>query len=123
MNVVIQRIIELLEELRNKYGICKEDLEKNGSIIYANGNDGTAFDWKVNDRLCEFGYGVKDGSVWAFKLMADRWGDAEVYCYPHGEMRPVETITRTIATEREAEKLKNIMMEHADNKRLYNCTL
>ena len=123
MNRLIQKIVDVLEDARLKYEIEKEELERNGVIIYANGNDGTDFDWDVNNRSCEFGYGVKDGSVWAFKLLVDSSGDGTIYCYPHGEMKPVETIRTVLMDKYEAEELKNIMLETADGNMMWNCTL
>lgn len=123
MNPVIKNIVELLEEARNKFGIRKEDLEKNGAVIYANANDGTDFDWEANDRLCEFGYGTKDGGVWAFKLCISRYGDAVVYCYPHGESSSVEEIERNLASPQEMAELKKIMEKCADDRCRYDCTL
>ncbi len=120
---MIQKIIDLLEEARQKYNIPKSKLEKNGKIIYANGNDSTQFDWYCNNMLCEFGYGVEDGSVWAFKLLLDKNGNAEVYCYPHGESRAVDTITKKIMTKSEVYKLYLLMLEKADNKGLWDKTL
>ena len=123
MNKTLEKIVALLEEARVKHGTKKETLEKNGEVIYANGNDGTVFDWEVNSRLGEFGYGVKDGSVWAFKCHIEQHGTAEVFCYPNGEPRPVEVIERELASPEEMRALYNLMIESADNRRLFNKTL
>ena len=123
MDKLIKKVVDFLEEARIKYDIPLEELEKGGQITYANGNDGTDFDWEANDRLCEFGYGVKSGDVWAFKLLLDRWGYAEIYCYPHGEAQSVEKLEKQLMTEEEAEDLKYLMKRHADNKGRYDCTL
>lgn len=120
---MIQKIIDLLEEARKKHNVPKSELEENGKVIYANGNDSTPFDWECNGRLCEFGYGTKDGSVWAFKLLLDANGEAEVYCYPNGENQPVDTISKKIMTEDEVYNLYQLMMEKADNKGLWDKTL
>ena len=118
-----QKIINLLEEARKKHNVSKAELEYNGKVIYANGNDGTDFDWECNGRLCEFGYGTKDGDVWAFKLLLDENGEARVYCYPHGEGCPIDTITKKIMTEDEVYELYLLMLEKADNKELWDKTL
>ena len=122
-NILIQKIVDALEEARIKYNIAKEDLDKNGAIVYANANDGTEFDWTMNERLCEFGYGVKDKDVWAFKLLLNTEGDCTIYCYPNGELKPIETIKRNLMSAVEAECLKNIMMNAADDEAKWNCTL
>ncbi len=123
MNILLQKICDFLEEARVKHNISKADLEKNGSVIYANGNDGTDFDWEVNDRLCEFGYGVKDGSVWAFKLLLGKDGIGEIYCYPHGEQHPTDTLTEQLMTSDEAAELKDLMQKNADDNKMWDCTL
>ena len=123
MNILLQQVCDFLEEARVKHGVLKKDLEKNGSVIYANGNDGTDFDWEANNRLCEFGYGVKDGSVWAFKLLLNRDGLAEIYCYPNGESSPIDTLTKQIMTSDGAFELKNLMQKNADDKEMWDCTL
>lgn len=123
MNELVDMIIAFLEEAREKYSIPKSELEKNGAIIYANGNDGTDFDWEANGRLCEFGYGTKDGSVWAFKCYVYNDGNADIYCYPHGEMRPVETLKRKLMTANAAEDLYKLMLSMADYREKYDCTL
>lgn len=123
MRKEIKAIVDFLEEARNKYNIPKENLEKNGAITYANGNDGTDFDWVMNDRLCEFGYGVKDGSVWAFKLNLYKSGEAEIYCYPNGEMSSVETLKKQLMGMAEVKQLKSLMMRNADNKGMFDRTL
>ena len=111
MNEVIKKIIEFLEEAREKHNVPKEKLEKCGKVIYANGNDGTEFDWDVNERLCEFGYGTEKGDCWAFKLLIDTSGDAAIYCYPNGEMKPVETLKKKLADERSMKALYSLMLE------------
>ena len=123
MNKTIESIIQLLEDVRVSYGIGKEALEKNGAVYYMNGNDGTSFDWEMNDRLCEFGYFLKDDGVWAFKLLLDRGGDATVYCYPNGEMSSVAKITHNISDPEEMEELRELMIDAADDKGLYDRTL
>ncbi len=123
MNILLQKVCDFLEEARVKHNISKENLEKNGSVIYANGNDGTDFDWAINNRLCEFGYGVKDGSVWAFKLHIYKDGQGDMYCYPNGESVPIDTITKQIMTDIEAAELKDLMQKNADDKGVWDRTL
>lgn len=120
----LQKVIDFLEYQRERFDIPKEKLEKNGQIIYANGNDGTDFDWEVNNRLCEFGYGVKDGSVWAFKLLVNKSGSAEIYCYPNGEGSPVDVVKdETFMSALEVETFKDFMYEIADARMNWDMTL
>jgi len=123
MDKNLKKVVDFLEEARIKHDVPKSELEKNGSVIYANGNDGTDFDWYTNHRLCEFGYGVKDERVWAFKLLLNRKGVGTVYCYPNGETDPLDTIERQIMTAAEAKRLKDLMDENADARFRFDCTL
>ena len=122
-NPELKKVVDFLEEAREKHNVAKENLEKGGQVIYANGKDSTQFDWDCNDRLCEFGYGVKDGSVWAFKLHLYKDGNAEVYCYPNGELKPVDSLKRNIMTPYEVGLLKEHMLKVADNRGMWDKTL
>lgn len=120
----VEKVINFINECRKEFPDVKDsDLEKGGAIFYMNGNDGTDFDWEVNNRLCEFGIGVADGSVFAFKCHVYKDGSTECYCYPHGEMRPVETIEKDLFDENEVNDLYRTMMKVADNKRLWDKTI
>ncbi len=123
MNALIKKVVDFLEEARAKHNVSKSDLEDNGAIAYANANDGTDFDWRVNNRLCEFGYGTKDGNRWAFKLLLMNDGMSTIYYYADGEMKPVDTIQKQIMSAEEAEELKDLMIECADDKFKWDCTL
>ena len=120
---IIREIVNMLEEARIKYNVPKDKLDGDGKVLYANGNDGTDFDWHVNDKLCEFGYGMKNSSLWAFKLCINRNGKADVYCYPNGEMRSIERIEKQITDKENMKKLYKYMMNRADRKGLYDMTL
>ncbi len=119
----IKKIVDFFEEVIAKYNIPKNNLERNGAIFYMNENDSTDFDWQMNDRLCEFGIGVADGSVYAFKLLIDKSGEATMYCYPNGEQHPVETITKQLFYGLETARLKDQMEMVADDRGEWNKTL
>lgn len=120
MPELVKRIVDFLNEAKDKYP-CEVDC--NGEITYANGNDSTPFDWEVNNRLCEFGWGVPDGSVWAFKCHAHRNGTVTIYCYPNGEAKPVDTLEKELFTENEMEQLYDIMYNSTDRCGIYDVTL
>ena len=114
----VQAVVDFLNEVKSKYD-CKTE----GFITYANGNDGTDFDWVMNERLCEFGYGTPDGVRWAFKCLVYKDGNADIYCYPNGEMQPVETVEKQIMTQRSATKLYHIMYKSTDSKDVWNANI
>lgn len=120
MPVLLQRVIAFLEEARAKYP-CEVD--NDGRITYANGNDGTGFDWDVNNRLPEIGWGVPDGSVWAFKCYVYNDGQVEIYCYPNREPKPVDVLERKLFTENEAKELYWVMYNATDRCGIYDVTL
>lgn len=118
---LLKPVVNFLHEVRKKYPEAKVD--RNGEISYCNGNDGTAFDWNINGRLCELGWGVPDGSVWAFKCFVYQDGTAECYCYPNGEARPVEVVSKKLYSVEKAEQLCKLMLRTFDYNRLFDVTL
>ena len=120
----VQKVVDFITEVRNEFPDVTDDmLEKGGKIGYYNGNDGTDFDWSCNERLCEFGIGTADGDVYAFKCYVHKDGKADVYCYPHGEMRPIKEVEKDILTKSEVRNLYYTMLENADGKEKYNAYL
>lgn len=118
MPELVQRIVDFLNEAHEKYP-CETD----GYIVYANGNDGTDFDWGCNERLCEFGYSIPDGSCWAFKCCVSKYGEAVIYCYPNGESHPVDKLKKQLFTEREMNELYRIMYNSTDAKRVWDACI
>lgn len=118
----LETLCNFLDEVKAKYP--DTPLERHGDIQYCNGNDGTDFDWGVNEHLCEFGCGYgAEGSVWAFKVLVGVNGCATCYCYPNGEPSPVETIKRQLFTPEETHGLYEHMMEFYDNRLNWDCFL
>lgn len=53
---------EIIEgKIEGIQAIDRADLYDNGDVFYMNGNDGTDFDYNVNDRTCEFYVFLKEG--------------------------------------------------------------
>ena len=117
----INRIKDGLETARNMYQIPLSDLKGNGTIIYMNGNDGTAFDWEMNNRLCEFGYLMKDSvCTFAFKMLIFRDGIAEIYCYPGGISKASGVLENKIFEPYEVEIFYESLCKNADDKRIWD---
>lgn len=100
-----------------KYKIDPSELDSNGAIFYMNGNDGTDFDWKCNDRLCEFMVFHKN-EMGFIKCLVDRNSKMTMYVFPHGELHPVETIECSCGFS--ARDLKDTMIRVADDKHLWD---
>lgn len=74
-------IRDIMEDIRKKYF---GDKETDPNIYYMNGNDGTEFDFSVNNRLCEFYIfnKVGDGLI---KLFANSDDTYKVYIYDYDD--------------------------------------
>ena len=88
MNKVILKIKEIINNGINQYlpNVKNKDLEDNGAIYYMNGNNGTEFDWHVNQKLSNFMvfYNDKD-NLGAVKLIIH--SDRNIYLYIYDERR------------------------------------
>lgn len=53
---VKQQVLDYIKSnIRDRFPEIKDDmLIENGVVYYMNGNDGTSFDFDMNDRTCEF---------------------------------------------------------------------
>lgn len=78
-NTVILGIIDEFKKLAEKVGVKPEDLHNNGEILYMNANDGTNFDWKCNDRTCEFMMFYKSTDMGFAKLSVEKDGRLSGY--------------------------------------------
>lgn len=116
--VLVLRLIDFLKEIKAKYS----EVDTN-EIIYANGNDGTDFDWSENNHLCEFGFEKKDGGAWLIKCIVGKQGKASVYYYPNGAFRPAEEISRQLFSPEEMITLYHIMYNSTDKCGLYDVAL
>ena len=74
-------IRDIMEDIRRKYF---GDKETDPNIYYMNGNDGTEFDFSMNNRLCEFYIFNKDGDG-LIKLFANSDDTYEAYIYDYDD--------------------------------------
>ena len=81
----IERIFKVARKMCPN--ITNDMLYNNGAIYYMNGNDGTEFDWNMNNRLCEFLVFHKNemGFIKAFVNMDN---SINMYIYEDGGMKP-----------------------------------
>lgn len=122
---IFKKIFDYILLIRRSHPEIKdEDLEENGKIIYANGNDGTDFDWNCNDRMCELMVyfrddGPKDGMGF-IKVFVYKSGKVESYVYADGGMHPTEKPPVFSITKEEAAKLAASMYFAADKKSIWD---
>lgn len=89
-NNAIEEIKSVMNSMIEKYKV-RNKLNNNGAIFYRNGNDGTAFDWRCNDRTCEFYTFFDEEPKMGFcKITAEKDGMLRVWVYPNGENEPSE---------------------------------
>lgn len=82
---MLKQIVDVVNEIRKKYPIIGNELD--GKIYYMNGNDGTDFDWKCNERTCEFMV-FHENEMGYIKLDVNTNNDINVYVYADGGMLP-----------------------------------
>ena len=117
------RIWELLKEA------VKDEIEENNisenelkeGLYYNNGNDGTEFDIKANEQLCEIGKMYKD-DYYAVKLSLKVDGDLEIYTYPDLKDidKCVENSIRSFITEDEFKEFASNLYEYTDKKGIFD---
>lgn len=90
MNEIIKKILEIIKsEINiNMPNINKSDLEKNGKVYYMNGQNGTLFDYNMNEKLSDFMCFYKDGTCGIIKLRINKDGSSHIYLYKYGEKIP-----------------------------------
>lgn len=114
-----------LDEVLSRYGIDKTALFQNGVTLYMNGNDGTAFDWEANDRLCEF-MRFHPNEYGAVKLLLDKNGNVTIYIY--ADDKNVFNVTSEekvdgFATVKETKKLRDWLIAERDDKDIWDAEI
>ena len=88
---MLNQIVNIINEVRKEYPIIGNELD--GKIYYMNGNDGTDFDWKCNERICEFMV-FHENEMGYIKLMLYKDGEITAYVYADGGMQPTNELER-----------------------------
>lgn len=119
---ITEKIKCVFAEIREKYPlITDEDLHSKGAIFYMNGNDGTYFDWNVNDRCCEF-YMYHSNEIGFIKLFVNKGDTYTAYVYPNGEMSAIETVKGSLE-EGDSLYLATLLYHKADRKYIYDAVI
>ena len=84
---MLKQIVDVVNKIRKEYPIIGNELD--GKIYYMNGNDGTAFDWNCNERVCEFMV-FHENEMGYIKLMVYKDNTMRAYIYADGGMHPTD---------------------------------
>ena len=124
MNKIVKEIQKIMAQNMAFYlpHVKKSDLEKNGAVFYMNGNNGTEFDWYVNDRLPAFMVFYDDAdNLGAAKLMLFPDGNAVLYLYDEKGKRLLKEVGICIeAEEADIAALAAILRNEADDKGIWD---
>ena len=99
MNETLRKVVDYIRKAIEEHPIKEEGKTYQRSILYRNGNDGTRFDWVVNNRTCEFFvfYDTGEDALGYIKAYVTRFGTIEGYVwnterYEDGEMLDPEPL-------------------------------
>lgn len=120
--LIIEKIKTVFADIRERCPlITDEDLHSNGAIFYMNGNDGTDFDWNVNDSCCEF-YMYHSNEIGFIKLFVNKGDTYTAYVYPNGEMRATETVRGNL-DDGDSLYLAALLYRKADREYIYDVNI
>lgn len=127
MNRILNEIQKIINKNMALYlpNVKESDLEKQGAIFYMNGNNGTEFDWYVNDKLPSFMtfYDDKD-NLGAAKLILYNDGGVELYLYGENGKKLIEKVSAHIDTnETDMLKLAAALRNEADDKKIWDADI
>lgn len=110
--------------IRDRFPEITDDmLIENGTVFYMNGNDGTGFDFSMNDRTCELMSFYKSSNYGFFKIFVTRSGLIDGYAYleeEHGEAIHLEPKN---VGEKEAKEFARVLQLYADNLKKWDCNI
>lgn len=105
--------------------VSVNELEGNGSLYYMNGQNGTSFDWHVNDRLSSFMsfYDDKE-NLGAAKANVYKGGVVALNLYgAHGKEMVHQAEIPLSATEADLLRLAVLLKRNADDKDLFDVSI
>lgn len=122
---VKQQVLDYIKSsIRDRFPeITDSMLIENGTIFYMNGNDGTNFDFDMNDRTCEFMSFYKNSNYGFFKVYVTRSGLIDGYAYleeGHGEAIRLEP--KHVGAE-EAKEFARALQKYADDLKKWDCNI
>ena len=124
MNKILTELKKIMDNCLETHlpGVSRSNLENNGAVFYMNGNNGTEFDWYVNEKLSSFMIFYNDKeNLGAVKATIYDRGEVVVYTYgSQGKELVNETQTSIDATEKEMLELAVLLRTKADDKLIWD---
>ena len=124
MNEILNEIRKIMDENMALYlpYVKKSDLEDDGAIFYMNAQNGTEFDWFVNDRFPFFMMFYNDSdNLGAVKLTLCNTGEVQVYLYGEKGKELVKTVEKQLDIDKtDMLKLAAILTCQADDKAIWD---
>ena len=119
--IIINKVIEYIKKAREMFPEVTDDmLYGNGAIYYMNGNDGTEFDWKANDRCCEFYMFYKESEMGFIKVFANSDDTIDGYAYGNnGSGEPIK-LKYVNLPEGTARYFASLLYKEADKRGIYD---
>lgn len=123
-NVKQQVLNYIQENIRERFPEVTDNmLIDNGAIYYMNGNDGTDFDFGMNDRTCEFMSFYKSTDYGFFKVFVTRDGKITGYAYlEEGQGEAIHLEPKHVG-EKEAKEFARALQLYADNLKKWDCNI
>lgn len=124
MNRLFNEIRKIIDENMTLYlpYVKSIDLENDGAIFYMNAQNGTEFDWFVNDRLPFFMvfYNDKD-NLGAVKLALYNTGEVQLYLYDEKGKNLAKIVKEHLDIDKtEMLKLAAVLTREADDKKIWD---
>ena len=111
---ILDELKSKINEIVDKYNVRSKLLE-NGAIYYMNGNDGTDFDWQVNNHLCEFFTYYDNESKRGFcKIVLNKDGTASIFIFKDGAIYATDQYDIELCSVDEARFLGCLMYRATD---------
>lgn len=124
MNRILSEIRKVIDECMAQYlpNVKISDLEDAGAVFYMNAQNGTEFDWFVNDRLPFFMVFYNDETnLGAVKLALHNNGETQIFLYEEkGKKLAGSTIRYPDIDAKDIIKLAAILTREADDKKIWN---
>lgn len=127
MHRILNKIRKIIDENIALYlpQVETSDLENDGAIFYMNTQNGTEFDWFVNDRFPFFMvfYNDKD-NLGAVKLALYNTGEVQLYLYDENGKKLTKIVKEHLDINKtDMLKLATVLTSEADDKKIWDANI